>query len=416
MLIRSRTAILTTGIFATLFTLLFISLATASEETTSTTITISAGEIDRENVPVIYNLPEELRDAETLILSATDAFSVRPIPTQRTPDGTQLVWMLQRPLVAGATRSYTLIASDAAEQESDRAPAVRLIQTDEEISIKVDDLPVLAYQIAVRRPPEDAPAYYARSGFIHPLMTPSGKILTDDFPPDHFHQHAIFFAWVNTTFQDRRVDFWNQAKEEGNVRHVEVIDRCQGNVFAEFTVKLAHEAFNEDGPTTRALDETWTVRVYRRTDGFLVDFTSRQQCASESPLLMNEYHYGGMGFRGARHWTDLDQAGFLTSEGCSRKDGNHTRPNWVDAFGPFDDGPAGTTILCHPDNFRSPQSVRLHPSMPYFCFAPCVDGEFSISPGNVHESHYRFLTHDGPVDPAVADRHWEDYAKPLIVE
>lgn len=409
---HSRLALLALGLLAMLTSPL-CSPAYGSN-VVPTTLTISAGDVPRKNVPVFFNLPEELRTAKHWGLSSKDAPS-EPISVQKTPDETQLVWMLERPLDAGETRSYNLTASESGSLDTSK-PAVQISQTEEEISVLVDGLPVLAYQMAVRQPPEDAPPYYARSGFIHPLQTPGGKTLSDDFPPDHFHQHAIFFAWVNTTFEGRRVDFWNQAAQLGNVRHVELLDTHQGDVFAEFTVALAHESFDEDGTTTRALDETWTVRIYNRTDRFLVDFISRQQCAGDATLTMNEYHYGGMGFRGARHWSDIDQAGFLTSEGRTRRDGNHTRPTWVDAFGPFDDETAGTTIFSHPDNFRSPQTVRLHPSMPYFCFAPCVNGEFSIAPSDVYESRYRFLTHDGPIDPEAANQVANDYASPLIAE
>ena len=43
--------------------------------------------------------------------------------------------------------------------------------------------------------------------------------MTDDFPPDHAHQHGLFFAWVSTSFDGHDVDFWNQSKKsDGDVR------------------------------------------------------------------------------------------------------------------------------------------------------------------------------------------------------
>lgn len=35
----------------------------------------------------------------------------------------------------------------------------------------------------------------AHAGFIHPLYTPSGKIITDLAPPDHPHHRGVFLAW-----------------------------------------------------------------------------------------------------------------------------------------------------------------------------------------------------------------------------
>ena len=34
-------------------------------------------------------------------------------------------------------------------------------------------------------------------------------------PPDHMHQHGIFFANVSTEFEGKSVDFWNSYKHEG---------------------------------------------------------------------------------------------------------------------------------------------------------------------------------------------------------
>src|SRR5262249_39181820 len=156
------------------------------------------------------------------------------------------------------------------------------------------------------------------------------------------------------------------------------------------------------------LDETWTVRVYELDSHVLVDLESSQTCAGPSPLKVNSYHYGGFGLRGNRAWVDAMAKGndpphparsgdsdFLTSEGESRRDGNHTRPRWVDLSGRVSGHSAGVAVLDHPGNFRFPQPVRLHPNKPYFCFAPMVLGEFDIVPGRPYVSRYRLLAHDG---------------------
>ena len=76
---------------------------------------------------------------------------------------------------------------------------------------------------------------------------------------------------------------------------------------------------------------------------------------------------------------------------------------------------AGVTIMDHPDNFCFPQPVRLHPYMPYFCFAPAVLGSFDIEAGKPHVSRYRFCVHDGKVEPGVIERLWHDYTHPPMV-
>ena len=49
---------------------------------------------------------------------------------------------------------------------------------------------------------------------------------------------------------------------------------------------------------------------------------------------------------------------------------------------------------------RSAGVVRLHPSKPYFVFAPMVEEPFVIAPGKPFESRYRYVVYDGKVTDA----------------
>jgi hypothetical protein len=69
--------------------------------------------------------------------------------------------------------------------------------------------------------------------------------------------------------------------------------------------------------------------------------------------------------------------------------------------------------MCHPDNFRSPQPMRLHPNEPFFYFAPQQTGNMSIEPGKPYVSKYRFLVLDGEPNAAEIHHYWHDYANPL---
>jgi hypothetical protein len=77
-----------------------------------------------------------------------------------------------------------------------------------------------------------------------------------------------------------------------------------------------------------------------------------------------------------------------------------------------DGQPAGVGILCHPQNFRAPQPMRIHPNEPFFCYAPSQLGKWEIAPGQKYVSRYRFVVSDGPPDPAELNRLWNDYANP----
>jgi len=223
------------------------------------------------------------------------------------------------------------------------------------------------------------------------------------------------FAWVKATFEGRAVDFWNSKKEEGEIGHVALESVVSGPVLAGFTARLEHRDRTAPGGPKPVLNETWDVRVYRRSEGFLFDLHSVQACAGSSRLVLSKNIYGGLCVRGNSAWLERDQGDFLTSEGQTREDGNHTRPNWVDLWGKLDGHPSGITSFCHPENFRAPQPVRLHPTKPYLCWSPCVLDDFAIEPGQPYTSRYRFFVHADKLDMAVARRLWSDYSQPVKV-
>jgi hypothetical protein len=76
----------------------------------------------------------------------------------------------------------------------------------------------------------------------------------------------------------------------------------------------------------------------------------------------------------------------------------------------------GIAILDDPKNFWHPQPMRLHPSEPFFCFAPSQIGDWSIEPGKPYRARYRFVVSDGGADKEMIERVWNDFAEPVEVK
>lgn len=289
------------------------------------------------------------------------------------------------------------------------AAQVSTKKTDEAVHVFVADNPVLTYNTEMVQPPAGMDKIYERSGFIHPLYSPSGKVLTDDFPIGHVHQHAIFNAWTRTTFKHEVVDFWNQHGGTGMVKHTKL-----GTVKDDsFEAKLQQISLKQ-GP---ALNEEWKIKVNDSRDPFIIDFEIEQGCATENEVYLHPYHYGGFGFRGSGHWSPEDEAHYegsmkiLTGEGVSGiEESNHTHPKWIAVYGTIDKEEAGFVVMDHPSNFRYPQSVRVHPRMPYFVFSPVIDGSFIIKPGFVYQANYRIVTFDGNPDAEKIEGWYKDFA------
>lgn len=296
---------------------------------------------------------------------------------------------------------------------------LKLTETDAVIRVTLRDKPVLEYVKKEKPVPAGIEPHFRRSGYIHPVYTPTGQEITGDFPADHAHQHALYFAWTKASFDGKEVDFWNQAKGLGSIEFREVLSLKQEERQVSFSVK---HAFTVGAGEKRvdALHEIWTVTVHLTpADSFLFDIESVQECASPKPLKLPQYHYGGMAFRGNSQWLkekddhrihpgDLQ---ILTSEGKDRWKGNNTRPNWVAFSGKIEGQEVSATVFCSPNNFRAPQTVRVHPNKPYFCFAPMVDGSFAISPGEKYTSRYRYLVTSGAANKQRTEEYWKDYLK-----
>lgn len=313
-----------------------------------------------------------------------------------------MMWNALALVVAVLFSFSSLVAADEGR--------LSIVQNHKALTVRDGEKTVLQYNIGVIPSPEKDKPYYARSGHIHPVYTPQRHVVTGDMCPDHAHQHAVWFAWTNVEFEGRKIDFWNSQAKQGRVEHVEVVGKESDGDEAWFEVLLRHLDVTGDEPIV-VLRETWEVRVQAVEDVYVFDLTSTQQCVADSPLKLKKYHYGSMGLRSPMAW-NAPEGGLLTSEGKTRDNGNHSRPQWVDSYGPVEGGTAGITVMQHPLNFRYPQPVRLHPKFSYFCYAPMVLGDFAIEPTEEYVSQFRYVAHDGEIDKKLTQHLWEEFAAP----
>ena len=227
---------------------------------------------------------------------------------------------------------------------------------------------------------------------------------------------GIWMPWTSTKFEGRNIDFWNLGKGEGTVRFAGFGLLENGPVYGRFTAEQEHVELKSPAGAKVVLKETWDVRAYNvggLKKGYrLWDFVSTQRCATASPLHILKYHYGGLGFRGTEEWTD-DNSDYLTSNGNSRKDAEGTRGKWCDISGMTANGPAGLTIMGHPENFRYPQPFHIWSRGGIFLgFVPELLGDWKMEPGKNYVFRYRFCAHDGKISAADAERLWNDFAEP----
>jgi hypothetical protein len=370
-------------------------------------VTVSAGQWDRHNTVVSFDLKPGKGDLFYHLVD--EAGSVIPLQV----DGTTATFVL-RDLKADRVKRFRLVPGGA--KLPDQYLGFMSSRDQNHIEIKIKDHPVLSFVTQpAGLPSPDIKPVFARAGYIHPVYTPKGKIVTDDYPSDHYHHHGIWFAWTKTEFEGKHPDFWNVGDGTGRVDLESVGTTWGGPVYAGFTSIQKYVALTGETPKT-ALNEEWNVKVYNlgseQEPFFAFDIVATQECASASPLILEEYRYGGMGVRGNREWKDKSKVSFLTSEGKTRADGNATAARWCHIGGTVDGQQVGIAVLDHPSNFRAPVPVRIHPDDPYFNYAPSQLGRFQIDPGKKFVLRYRYVVSDGPPNPKLLERLWNDYAHP----
>ena len=397
--------------FSTAFFALFLALVPSSVSAAGplAKITVEAGKHMRIDTPV--SIPLNGISTESRLEEIKGSNRIPVVAQIEAGNPPRLWWILSGTTPAGGKRVYELVVGRPAA-----VSGVEVRLDDTFLDIYHGRTKVLRYNHAPVPPPEGASLLYTRSGFIHPLWSPAGAILTNIHPADHIHHMGIWMPWTKTEFEGREVDFWNLKKGEGTVRFVEFVSTRSGLVYGGFEAEQEHVALKTPVDKKVVLKETWDVRVYNvggvDKGYWLWDFTSTQRCASSSPLKLLKYRYGGLGFRATSQW-DEDSSDYLTSEGKTRKDGHGTRGRWCNVFGKTAKGPAGILFMSHPQNHEHPEPMRIWPEGEvFFNFCPVQKADWTLEPGETYVLRYRLYVYNGTITAEKAEGLWQDFANP----
>lgn len=370
--------------------------------------------------PVSIDLDEITYVSDTLLnLYLISGGGRTPVPFQVDPGASRrLNWIVPPVIRPGEKYQYELVREKAKNSAEMKATPENGVLT-----IRKGDQDLLQYYYKPVYPPEGVDTVYKRSGFIHPLWSPNGQVLTRIQPPDHYHHYGIWNPWTQVEYEGETVDFWNINSKQGTVRFAKFVAVQEGPVFAEFKALHEHVVFKKTGAEKVALNEVQGVRVYR-PDGkepfYIVDFIIELNCADESPFRILEYRYAGLGWRTTEKW-DNKNSMVLTSEGITRKDADGSKARWCIVQGEIDNDYAGAVIMSFPTNYNFPEPLRIWPENQYdrgdmfVNFSPTKDTDWLLEPGRKYVLKYRFLVHNGPMTREVAESAWQSYAFPPLI-
>lgn len=310
--------------------------------------------------------------------------------------------------------AFALLAAGALS-----AADLRVEETAEAITVTRGETPVLTYHKADVPPPAGVDPVYRRSGFIHPLRTPSGASVTGIHPEDHHHHIGLWHAWVKTKHGDDEPDFWNLGKKTGRVRYAKTLEIDQGtpdDPAAGFAVEQEQVAYKGKAKKeTVVLRERFEVTVHDGDGANVVTYAVQQKNVSEESLVLPAYRYGGLlAYRAPHHW-DQTNSDYLTSEGLDRTNSHQSRAKWVRMHGPVDKGIGALTVLIHPENRDFPQRLRTWPASAnngaiFFNVVPTQETAWEIKPGQSIAMRYRLVATDGKPKPAQIEKWWKAFA------
>ena len=409
-----------------LFLFAFI-LTSPSQKTQLLHFYVETGNFQRINTPVSVDI-EGVIKSDTLSFRLFEKVNGKMVEKsyQTEPGYIPRLWfILDGTTAPGRSREYFLY-KDVKEPES--VISILSVVTPEDIIVKKGSAEILHYRTAIMYPPANVDTAYKRSGFIHPVKTPAGNVLTRINAPDHYHHVGIWNPWTKVKINDHVTDFWNLNTKQGTVKFAGINATVNGSVFGGFSVKQDHIDFQGSEPEELAINEVWDVRAWNvepvpGINAYLVDLTTFLSVAGRGQIIFEAYRYGGgIGIRTNEEW-NRDNSTVLTSEGKTRKDADGTRARWTDLNGAFENkGNSGITFFSHPANREFPEPMRVWPENQngrgdlYFEFCPIRHKEWVLDPGNVYRLKYRMLVYDGKIDSSIAERLWNDFAFPPVVE
>ena len=368
--------------------------------------------------PVSVSLdPLTVLSQENLELAEIIGKERKPIPFQINNDQQRLLYWIVSPdkkpkRIFELSKSNIKVGSQNVVAKSDNGV----------LTLESGDKKFLRYYYKTVYPPPGVDTAYRRSGFIHPLWSPKGQVLTRIQPKDHYHHYGIWNPWTHVLFEGDTVDFWNIRGKQATVRFANFVSTNSGPVYGEFKAIHEHVVFKKDKSEKIALNELQTVRVYppEGNDYFIVDITSQLNCASESPVLLLEYRYGGLGWRTTEKW-DNKNSEVLSSEGKNRKDADGTTARWVIVQGAIDDEYAGAVMLSYPTNYNHPEPIRIWPENQYgrgdmFAnFSPTKNKDWLLEPGKTYTLKYRLVVFNGHFNKQKAEEAWMHFANTPVI-
>lgn len=269
--------------------------------------------------------------------------------------------------------------------------------------------------IELRDSHRDAPVWrYVYGGkpkpFFHPVCTPSGQVLTNFEPHDHFWHRGLWFAikFINGE------NFWEENLEHFGTQRTRTPPTITHGAGGQISVFSALDWVRPDGKT--AVIHEQRLFTHRQIDStrYAIDFTFILMPQADLLLDRTPFTtwggYGGLTFRGSRNW---QESRLLFADGTTSDRPTPKISQWCDLSGKLDGGvnlTGGIAVFDHPENLRHPTPWYggTGPGH-YFNAAFLFNEPMQVVAREKLRFRYRALVHDGVPDVAALGHAYEQY-------
>ncbi len=281
--------------------------------------------------------------------------------------------------------------------------------------IKENEDPVMAYQY-IQKLEKGVPERYKRSTYVHPLYDLEGRVITDDFPQDHYHHRGLSWNWPKVWVNEKRYDLWHiyGIRNELDGIH-QIFDKWTIKDKGPICLLLGAENHWETDNGQKVMNEEILFRIFKRTGtGRAID-VHLKWTAFESIKIsgQDKKGYGGFNLR----FAPRKQTQITSQSGPEDTDSNLRTYSWADFSAQFENQNeySGAAIFQHPYNPDFPAGWCLR----YYGYIgvawPGIE-MLELNKGDSLDLRFRIWVHKGDVNEGEVEKAYHAYQGQFTLE
>ena len=188
----------------------------------------------------------------------------------------------------------------------------------------------------------------ASRDYVHPLYDLDGKVISEDFPPDHPHHRGVFWAWHQVWVGEKKLgDPWSCKRFIWDIQSVETSGDADSQSIVATILWKSPDCLDDDGKMIPVVRERTTITVHARTQTYrLIEFRISLLATADEVKIGGSEDVKGYGGFSPRMQLNGQQR-FVSRQGDVQPVTKAIEAGpWIN----ITDDQRGLAIVCHADN------------------------------------------------------------------